>query len=68
MNTNHAMEINPRVRMCNQQLIVWMKYRKMLEIFFSGTAAQRGLWPPHHKSFLDHTKRRAAVGRTPLDS
>jgi hypothetical protein len=30
------------------------------------SAVQRGLWP-HITRFLDHTKRRATVGRTPLD-
>jgi hypothetical protein len=33
---------------------------------FSGSAAQRGLWPPRNTMFLDHT-RRATVCRTPLD-
>jgi hypothetical protein len=28
--------------------------------------AQRGLWPPRHTRFRDHTQRRATVGRTPL--
>jgi hypothetical protein len=38
--------------MCNQQLIVWMKYRKMLEIFFRHCSPARAmtscrtLWPP----------------------
>jgi hypothetical protein len=36
-------------------------------IIFSGFAAQRGLWPPRHTRFLDHTQRRATVGRIPLD-
>jgi hypothetical protein len=36
-------------------------------IIFSGIAAQRGLWSPRHTRFLDHTQRRATVGRTPLD-
>jgi hypothetical protein len=35
----------------------------LLFIIFSGSAAQRGLWP----RFRDHTQRRAIVGRTPLD-
>jgi hypothetical protein len=35
-------------------------------IIFSGSAAQHGLWPPLHKWFLDHTKRRATVCRTPF--
>jgi hypothetical protein len=35
-------------------------------IIFSGSAAQCGLWPPRHTKFLDHTQRRATVGRTPL--
>jgi len=34
---------------------------------FCGAAAQRGPWPPHFLRFLDHTQRRTAVGRTPLD-
>jgi hypothetical protein len=33
---------------------------------FSGTAAERGLWDPRHTRYLDHTKRRTTVGRTPL--
>jgi hypothetical protein len=36
-------------------------------IIFSGSAAQRELWPPCHTRFLDHTQRRATVGRTPPD-
>jgi hypothetical protein len=32
----------------------------------SGSAAQRGLWPPCHTRFRDHKQRRATVGRTPL--
>jgi hypothetical protein len=35
-------------------------------IIISGTAAQRGLWP-HITRYLDHTKRRATIGRTTLD-
>jgi hypothetical protein len=38
-----------------------------LFIVFSGSAAQRGLWPPRFTRFLDNTQRRATVGRTPLD-
>jgi hypothetical protein len=34
---------------------------------FLGAAAQRGLWPPHLRGFLDHTQRRTRVGRAPLD-
>jgi hypothetical protein len=37
----------------------------LLLLIFSGCAAQRGLWPPRHTRFLDHS-RRATVGRTPL--
>jgi hypothetical protein len=33
---------------------------------FSGSAVQRGLWPPRTTRFRDHI-RRATVGRTPLD-
>jgi hypothetical protein len=36
-------------------------------IIFSGPAAQRGLWPPRHLRYLDHTQRHAAVGRFILD-
>jgi hypothetical protein len=36
-------------------------------IIFSGSAAQRGLWPPRSRSFVITQKRRATVGRTPLD-
>jgi hypothetical protein len=38
----------------------------IITINFSGTAAQRGLWPPRSQGFLI-TQRRATVGRTPLD-
>jgi hypothetical protein len=31
--------------------------------FFSGYAAERGLWPPRTTSLRDHTQRRATVGR-----
>jgi hypothetical protein len=36
-------------------------------IIFSGSEAQRGLWPPRITRFLYHTQRRATVGRTPQD-
>jgi hypothetical protein len=35
-------------------------------LFFSVSAAQRGLWPPRPRGFLI-TQRRATVGRTALD-
>jgi hypothetical protein len=35
--------------------------------FFCLALQPSGLWPPRHKRFLDHTQRRATVGRTPLD-
>jgi hypothetical protein len=35
--------------------------------FFSGSAAQRGLWPSRPRGFRDHTQRHATVGRTSLD-
>jgi hypothetical protein len=38
-----------------------------LFIGFSGSAAQRGLWSLRITRFLDHTKWRATVSRTPLD-
>jgi hypothetical protein len=36
-------------------------------IIFTGSAGQRGLWPPRHTRFLDHTQRRDTVVKTPLD-
>jgi hypothetical protein len=36
-------------------------------IYFSGSAAQGGLWPPRITRFLDHTQRLSTVGRTPLN-
>jgi hypothetical protein len=39
----------------------------LLFIILSGSAAQRGLWPPRFTRFLDHTQRHGTVGRTPLD-
>jgi hypothetical protein len=36
-------------------------------IISSDSAARRGLWPPRFMRFLDHTQRRATVGRTSLD-
>jgi hypothetical protein len=36
-------------------------------IIISGSVAQRGQWPSRHTRFLDHTQRRATVGRTSLD-
>jgi hypothetical protein len=36
-------------------------------VCFSGSVAQRGLWPPRTTRFLDHTQRRTTVGRNPLD-
>jgi hypothetical protein len=45
---------------------IGMKYI-ILFIIFCGSAAQRGLCPPRITRFLDHTQRRATVGRTPLD-
>jgi bacillopeptidase F (M6 metalloprotease family) len=38
---------------------------RLLFIIFSGSAAKSR--PPRHMRFLDHTKRRATVGRTPVD-
>jgi hypothetical protein len=35
--------------------------------FVSSSAAQRGLWPPRIRRFLDHAQRRATVGKSPLD-
>jgi hypothetical protein len=46
---------------------VYQSPNLLLFIFFSGSAAQRGLWPPPFTRLLDHTQRRATVGRTPLD-
>jgi hypothetical protein len=36
-----------------------------LVIIFSGSTAQRGLWPPCHTRIIYHI-RRATVGRNPL--
>jgi hypothetical protein len=44
----------------------WMQAVSWFIIIFSGSAAQRGQWPPRHTTFLNHTKRRATVGRTSL--
>jgi hypothetical protein len=38
----------------------------VFSIFLSGSAAQRGLWPPRPRGFRDHT-RQPTVGKTPLD-
>jgi hypothetical protein len=40
-------------------------YTNYYYFIFSGSAAQRGLWPPRHPRFLDHIWR-AILGRTPL--
>jgi hypothetical protein len=37
----------------------------LIYFYFSGSVAQRGLWPPRITRFLVHT-RRDTVGRTPL--
>jgi hypothetical protein len=52
-------------------LLVWL-YEVSLDIIIiiiiiSGSTVQRGLWPPRHMRFLDHTQRRTTVGRTPMD-
>jgi hypothetical protein len=39
---------------------------RALLFIFSGSTAQHRLWPPRHTRFLDHTQRRAKVGRTLL--
>ena len=41
-------------------------YIKLL-FFYCGAATQRGSWPPHSWSFLDHKQRRTTGGRTSLD-
>jgi hypothetical protein len=43
----------------------YIKYKYI--IIFSGSAAQRGLWPLRITRLLDHTQRRTTVGSTPLD-
>jgi hypothetical protein len=48
-------------------LIVIILIIIIIIIIFSGSAAQRGIWPPRITRFLDHTQQRATVGRTPLD-
>jgi hypothetical protein len=47
-------------------LYIWL-YVCMLLFSFCGAATQRGSWLPHSRGFLDHTRRRTTVGRTPLD-
>jgi len=39
----------------------------MLFFFVFGATAPSGPGPPHSRNFLDHTKLRTTVGRTPLD-
>jgi hypothetical protein len=51
--------------MCSLLFVHLMDH--ILCIIFSGSAAQRGLWPPRSRGFRDHTPRRATVCRTPLD-
>jgi hypothetical protein len=56
--------------MCCVGVLLKQKYYYqyiIIIIIFSDTADQRGLWPPRHTRFSDHTKRRATVGSTPLD-
>jgi hypothetical protein len=48
----------------NSLVILPVQHYYFLFIIFSGFAAQRGLWPPRITRFLDHTQRRATVGRT----
>ena len=48
--------------------IVTLKHvRYLWNFFFCGAATQCGSWPTHSWGFLDHTRRRTTVGRTPLD-
>jgi hypothetical protein len=56
-------------RGCIKQLLNLCTNTGLLLLFIclSGSAAQSELWPPRHTRFLDHTQRRAAVGRTALD-
>jgi hypothetical protein len=44
-----------------------MPFTYIIIIIFSGSAAQRGPWPPRNTKFLDHIQRQPTVGRTPLE-
>jgi hypothetical protein len=81
----------PNVRSLKEYTVLRVGYLLFIIIIISsGSAAQRGLWPPlalqpsagygllwlcsparamasSFTRFLDHTKRRATVGRAPLD-
>jgi hypothetical protein len=46
---------------------VEFQLHEFIIIIISGSAAQRGLWPPRHTRFREHTQWRAIVGRTPLN-
>jgi hypothetical protein len=52
---------------CGSEPSSALLFHDIIIIIFSGSAAQRGLWPPRITRFLVHTQRRATVGRTPLD-
>jgi hypothetical protein len=53
-------------RLSSAVIKVNRKTSMLLRFFFSGSAAQRGLWHPRSRGFVI-TQRRATVGRTLLD-
>jgi hypothetical protein len=88
MLTSHTFIQTEKVNILLTQCAVLLSI--FIIIIFSGSAAQRGLWPPvalqpsagycllwlcsparaivsSFTKFLNHTQRRATVGRTPLD-
>jgi hypothetical protein len=53
--------------MCKQLVFNRISMFGTAVVCFSGSAAQRGLWPPRTTRFRDQTQRRATVGTTTLD-
>jgi hypothetical protein len=61
-----ALWLRPRTR-TPKKVKVACDFLYLLLFIFSGSAAQRELWPSRFTRFLDHTQRRPTVGKTPLD-
>jgi hypothetical protein len=59
------MKLNSKLQVYSSLLLLLLLL--IIIIIFSGSAAQRELWPPRFTRFRDHTQRRATVGSTPLD-
>jgi hypothetical protein len=69
---NNLSKVN--LKFASPWIIIQFRYINQLDakisrvyLFSCGAVTQRGSWPSHSWGFLDHTKRRASVGRTPLD-